>query len=192
MNILTIPLMALAAFVSCLVYLHFRSEDSHELAQWLPSAAMADEHPVVHPELPHGKPAAAIALVSDAVQTLELMHSKQLDVILQSHLSEGTVDIRLQTGESLQLLSATDQWSLNAAAHPRIVLPIEVIAQREGDHHLHIFISHLADDGTQTARALAVAFKVGEPEKMKLHSKHSAPSTLYSTTTVLEAEEEIY
>lgn len=198
MNILTIPLTALGVFVLCLTYARFGVNTTHESEQTRPGVelrqSLVHEHKLPSEELPHGKPAAAIALVTDGVQSLELMQSKKLDLVLQSRLGDGSVDIRLEAGGALQLLSASHKWTLDAATSPRIVLPIEVIAEDNGEHHLHIFIDHRNNDGKHTARALAIEFKVGAPEEMKLYSKHgtTATATAQPTNVVLKAEEEIF
>lgn len=196
MNILTIPLTALGVFVLCLGYTHFGISAAKDDAQTQPTVEIrqpsVDEHELPAKDLPHGKPATAIVLVTQGVQTLELMHSRRLDLVLQNHLRDGTINIRLEAGEALQLLSFNQQWTVDAATSPRIVLPIEVMADRNGEHHLHIFIDHHSPEGTRTARALAVEFKVGNAEETKLFSKHDAATSARPTTVVLKAEEEIF
>lgn len=194
MKLLAIPLIALTAFVLCLTYIQFNSDVSPENGvDWpLGHSPEAHQHETAQHKVPHGKPAAAITLISEGVQAIELMNSTQLELVLKSQVSDGIIDIRLKVDEALQLLSTTTQWSFDPAENSQLVLPIEVIAQRNGNHYVHLFIDHHALDGTHTARALAVEIKVGNLEEFQLFSKHSSPPPPSSATTSLKAEEEIF
>lgn len=129
-----------------------------------------------HPQgsLPHGKPAAAIGLISQSIQSLNLLQRTELELVLQSHVADGTVEITIETDDALQLHSSLSQWTFSAAGNAQMVMPLEVAAQSNGTHYLHLFINHIDSAGMHTSRAFAVEFNVGVSEEVKLYAKQES------------------
>jgi hypothetical protein len=197
MNILTIPLVAIGIF--CVALSYHQLNDDKKVSP-TPIAPSANEHAGHDHEnqtqgddwRSPGKPSASIELVSEGIYALGLMQPKSLEVVLQSHLTEGTVTVTIQTDGPLQLVSATREWSFDLAKNQEMTLPIEVIANSGGVHHMNIFIEHQAVDGTQTPRALAVEFKVGSGVEPVYSKQEISASATYPTVISLPVAEEIY
>lgn len=196
MNILTVPLIAVVLFLSLLVYSQLRQDAQPEATQ-LPSTSDS-ELQIISPEIerkaghgPLGKPAAAIALQSSPVQAISPQQHKKLTLVLQSHLEEGTVNIRLDSDKGLRVVSETRHWSLPVSEKSLIRLPVELVADSYGVHHLHLLVQHQSTEGEATSRALAVQFNAGINDDPKLFSKNTSDDS-YPSLIPLEAEEEIF
>lgn len=139
-----------------------------------------------------GKPGAAITLLSESTQSLKLLQNTKLDLVLQSHLSDGTIDVSVKADDTLELLSLPRQWSFEATEDKPISLPIAVMARSNGVHHMHIFIHHRSAEGEVTHRAFAVEFSVGVSE-MQLFSKHNSTTiNVHPEVVPLSAEEQVF
>lgn len=152
-------------------------------------------HQQEHPpgSLPHGKPAAAIGLISQGVQSLNLLENTQLELALQSHVADGTIEITIETDLALQLRSSQNHWIFSATEYAQMVLPIEVAAQSNGTHYLHLFIDHVDNAGVHTSRAFAVEFNVGVSEHIKLYAKQqSTAADAHPQIVPLTAQEQIF
>lgn len=196
MNILTVPLIAVALFLSWLIYSQLQ-QDAQPNATQLPTTSDSDLR-IISPEIeqqagytPHGKPAAAVALQSSALQTIAPQQRKKLTLVLQSHLEDGTVDIKLDSDNGLRLVSKTQHWSLPVSGKSLIQLPVELVADSDGVHHLHLLVQHLSAEGEATSRALAVQFHAGMDDGAKLFSKSTNEGS-YPALIPLEVEEEIF
>lgn len=194
MNILTLPLAAVSAFTLCLAYAHLNQEEPEKETFAPESADYSKAELHLHDEiyLSPGKPSAAVVLLSDGVQTLELQRPTKLNLQLQNRAIDGTVTVSVTSDNLLQLLSARQQWSFQAAQTPVINLPLELVAHADGAHHLHLFIEHVSATGAVNPRAMALQFNVGASPATMMYSKHSADNAEQPGVIRLQADEEIY
>ena len=196
MNILTIPLVAVSAFSLYLAYTQLGSSRADQPAvksvEQLTKALATHEHGQ-HQVIIQGKPAAALGLISEGVQTLPLLQDQTIDVVLQNQLKDGSIYIEVASSDGLEVLSSKREWYFDAAENPQIHLPVELIATQNGVHHLNVFIQYQTDQGENSARALAVEFKVGQDKdnSVKLYAKHENNET-FAPVVSLKAKEDVY
>lgn len=181
----------MVAGVLCAPLAKSQAELSTDLKARLPKVQTqhgGHEHASVSP----GKPAAAITLVSESMQPLKRLQSTKLEVVLESHLHDGTIDIAIKVDDPLEFLSLSRQWSFTATDGKRIILPIDIMAKSNGVHYMHIFVHHRSAEGEVTPRAFAVEFSVGVND-MQLFSKNDSTTTNpFPKVVQLPAEEQVF
>ena len=138
-----------------------------------------------------GKPGADVSLAGNAIYTLTAGVPRDLMLKLHSHLTQGSLHIRLHPSAGLELLSAAQEWNFALNGEQTLTLPITVRANSNGQHHGYIFIEHRSADGSSSARALATEFRVGGGFVTNLYEKNfrAAKSSEFK---VMPAKEEIY
>lgn len=144
-----------------------------------------------------GKPGADVTLASAGIRTLTLGSPRDLQLQLLSHLPEGSLHVRLETSDDLQLLSATQEWDFELHGEQMLTLPITVMAMADGQHYVHLFIEQVDELGNASARALATELRVGggfianSYEKSFSHEK-SFSTASRSEFSVMPVAETIY
>jgi hypothetical protein len=138
-----------------------------------------------------GKPGADVALAGPGIRTLALGETRELDLEIQSHLSQGSLHIRLEPSQDLQLVSITREWDFQLNGERSLALPIAVQALAEGQHYMHVFIEHTDPHGVGTTRALATEFRVGDGFLTNAYAKSFSMESR-SDYRALPAREEIY
>lgn len=138
-----------------------------------------------------GKPGADVALTGPGVRTLVLGEVRSLELAIQSHMTDGTLQIQLETSQDLQMVSGTHRWDFELNGTQTLSLPIAVQALAEGQHYVHVFIEHVSDDGARTTRALATEFRVGDSFATRAYAKHFSKES-GSEYRALPANEVIY
>jgi len=120
--------------------------------------AAAHEHEHRSP----GKPGADVTLASAGIRTLTLGSPSDLQLQLQSHLPAGSLHVRVEPSDDLQLLSDSRVWDFELHGEQVLTLPLTVQALVDGQHYVHLFIEHVDAEGNTSARALATELRVGE------------------------------
>ena len=130
-------------------------------------------------------------LVSPGIRTLSLGTTRNLELEIQSHLSRGSLHIRLEPSQDLQLVSDTREWNIDVTGERTLALPISIQALVEGQHYVHVFIEHIDEHGIGTARALATEFRVGDGFLTNAYAKSFSMESRSEYRT-LPASEVIY
>lgn len=138
-----------------------------------------------------GKPGADVALTSPGIRALPLGDTRDLELAIQSHLTDGTLQIQLETSQDLQMVSGTHEWNFELNGAQTLTLPITVQALAEGQHYVHVFIEHVNDDGARTTRALATELRTGTGFIAKAYAKSFSGESA-SEYRALPASEAIY
>jgi hypothetical protein len=138
-----------------------------------------------------GKPGADVALVSPGIRTLPLGDARELELAIQSHLSQGSLYIRLEPSQDLQLASGVREWHFELNGARTLTLPITVQALAEGQHYIHVFIEHIDEHGIGTTRALATELRTDDGLLTNAYAK-SFSAQRYSEYRTLPASETIY
>jgi len=132
-----------------------------------------------------------VALVSPGIRTLPLGDARELELAIQSHLSQGSLYIRLEPSQDLQLASGVREWHFELNGARTLTLPITVQALAEGQHYIHVFIEHIDEHGIGTTRALATELRTDDGLLTNAYAK-SFSAQRYSEYRTLPASETIY
>lgn len=138
---------------------------------WATAPVFRHPYNDVHAHRSPGKPAADVGLGNAGLQSLALHEEKTIELQVQSHLGEGTLRVMLETSPDLQLLSSETEWRFELDGAETFQVPVTLLAHREGQHYVHLFVEHIDTDGTTSARALATEFRVGMPLVQKTYAK---------------------
>jgi hypothetical protein len=145
-------------------YPHYQQQWHYKMA----SSETPDVHD--HEHRSPGKPAADVHLASAGLQALPLLETTPVHLALQTHM-QGQVRVTLETSPQLQLVKGASEQVFNLDGNGTLQLPLSLMATREGQHYVHLFIEHTDATGITTARALATEFRVGMPLMEKLFDK---------------------
>lgn len=138
-----------------------------------------------------GKPGADVTLVSPGIRTLLLGDTQTLELLIQSHHRHGTLHVRVEPSQELQMLSDARQWSFALSDQEVLALPLTLQALAEGLHYLHVFIEHIDPDGTHSTRALATEFRTADHVQAPAYAKSLRAGTA-NPYRALPVSEEIY
>lgn len=138
-----------------------------------------------------GKPGAEIHLVSAAIHRIPLGAIETLQLELASQLPKGSLQINVEPSEGLTLIDAKNEWHFTIDNSQNLSLPIHVRADQEGQHYVHLFVQHNAEDGAYAARALASEIRVGDMDFEPVYAK-SFKGDKASEVRSLPAQETIF
>lgn len=127
-----------------------------------PAPALQHDSTLRHKEFTHespGKPGAAVRFIGPSVTTMDVHEQQQLLLTLAVDTPQS-VQVSVQTDDGLTLLSARTRWEFSNA-FGEIEVPLEIYAETDGNHFVHLFITTTDPDGRQAARAMAMQVRVG-------------------------------
>lgn len=171
--------------------MHLMLQIQENQARRLELKTSAHDHHHQHEHRSPGKPGADVALVSPGIRTLTLGENSALTLEIQSHLAQGSLHIRLQPSQDLQLVSDTREWHFDLTSERAVALPITVQAVAEGQHYVHVFIEHVDQHGVTTSRALATEFRTFDESLANTYAKSFSLKNPSEYRT-LPASESIY
>jgi len=122
----------------------------------------------------HNKPGAAVSSVSGVEHFLDLHEQRELELLLLTDVTEGTVKIHVEAEDGLVVLNSKTDWEFSAARSNTIALPVKLYGAIEGRHYVHIFVEHIDELGHTNYRALAQQVNVGYASLEQNHYRSAA------------------
>lgn len=171
--------------------MHLMLQLQENQARRLELKTSAHGHHHDHEHRSPGKPGADVTIAGAGIRTLAVGETREMDLEMQSHLVQGSLHIRLEPSQDLQLVSNTQEWHFDLGGERSLKLPIAVQALAEGQHYVHVFIEHVDEHGVSTSRALATEFRTFDESLTKAYAKSFSVESRSEYRT-LPASESIY
>lgn len=119
------------------------------------------------------KPGADAALLSASSYSLEKNTAQQLPLVLEVPPVAGIMRVEIKADEPLNI-NGKKQFEFKTGEQRKVEFMVDVIAQQDGEFPIHIFTHFIDEFGNTSARAMAVAAKVGNVNSLILHAKNQA------------------
>lgn len=171
--------------------MHLMLQLQENQARRLELKTSAHGHHHDHEHRSPGKPGADVTMAGAGIRTLAVGETREMQLEMQSHLVQGSLHIRLEPSQDLQLVSNTQEWHFDLSGESSLKLPIAVQALAEGQHYVHVFIEHVDEHGVSTSRALATEFRTFDEPLTNAYAKSFSVESRSEYRT-LPASESIY
>lgn len=121
----------------------------------------------------HRKPGAEVFLLSPNSYHLSAGTPKTIEVEIELPPEVGQLHVQFASESGVELLSETEV-TINTGSSKVAHLDLELRANIQGEHPLHVFTTFVDQYGNASARAMATALKVDMLEEFQLQAKHQA------------------
>jgi hypothetical protein len=163
---MTSPLLLITMFLSMLCLSTCTDKVEH-----ITKASIKTKH------FKEAKPGAPITLSSSSLISLNSNTPTQVEILLDTQISQGELQVELETTAGLELMNTQSRQQLSLT-HP-IKIPITLIANTNGRYYLNLHLD-LSTNDSRLTRNLAVIVQVGPVAEETVKFKKAAGENVIS------------